>query len=96
MLQERCPDVARIITLTNSTSPVDYNGGYSFKVKLAASYSNSNIVVKANGNVLSATNGIYTINNIKETQNIEVLGLQINKYAIYLPSGTGYSLLPDS
>jgi len=57
---------------------------FKFKVNLQSEYSNSNIVVKAKGDVLTADgNGIYTISNINEDVNIVVEGVILNATETY-------------
>jgi len=81
---------------TSSTNPVFYGGSYKFKVQLDASYSNSIVVVKANGTTLTPVDGLYTIDNITTVQTVEVIGVQLNTYTLNLPKGTGYSILAES
>ncbi|MBO5372955.1 MAG: Ig-like domain-containing protein [Lachnospiraceae bacterium] len=47
-----------------SVSPVNYNGSYSFVVQNKPGYDIETLVVKANGKVLTAENGIYTVTSI--------------------------------
>lgn len=65
-------------------------------MQLASAYSNSVITVKSNGKTLTAVNGIYTVKYITENQSITISSVQINMYTIKLPSGTGFSPLPES
>jgi len=51
-------------------------------VTLDDCYTQSNIVVKANGTTLTATSGVYTIVNITANQNVTIEGVQINTYTI--------------
>ena len=59
-----------------STSPVAPGGSYSFKVNLANGYTKgTNFAVKANGNTLTANNGVYTISGINANQTVTVTGV---------------------
>ncbi len=71
---------------------VEYNSSISFRIKLNIEYSRSdNIVVKNNGTIIIAENGIYTIRNITENGNISIDGIELNRYQIILPqTQTGY------
>ncbi|WP_409345173.1 hypothetical protein [Paenibacillus sp. MBLB4367] len=64
---------------SGSSSPVDRDGSYSFKVELAPEYNLSVITVKANNKTLTPDgNGVYTISNITEHQIITVTGVKHN------------------
>ncbi len=58
---------------------VTLGGEFKFKVNLLSDYSNSDIVVKANDDTLTAnTKGIYTISNINRNIEISVEGVKLN------------------
>lgn len=58
------------------TSPVKSGENYSFTVTLDDGYvAGNDFAVKANGNKLTATDGVYTIENITENQQITVEGI---------------------
>lgn len=87
---------ATVNAVNGSVSPVIYNGSYSFTVTLDAAYSQSagNLVVRANSEQLFSDNGIYTIENITEAQNVTIGGININNYDITLPSVPGATVIP--
>lgn len=58
-----------------SVSPVESGGSYSFRVNVLDGYDGSNMAVKANGEPLTAENGVYTIRNITSNQAITVEGV---------------------
>lgn len=61
---------------SGSTSPVEVGKDYSFHLTLDDNYLKSTaFAVKANGTVLNEANGVYTIKNITEVQNITVEGV---------------------
>ncbi len=69
-----------IVPETGYSSIVREGSDFKFKVNLEADYSNSNIVVKANNNEITAdSNGIYTLSNINEDIAIIVSGVELNK-----------------
>ena len=88
-----------------STSPVAEGGSYSFTLEITEGYYKTNaFAVKANGTVLAEKNGVYTISNIHENQNVTVQGvardntaptvtihLEENKWSAF-PSSHAFSL----
>jgi uncharacterized repeat protein (TIGR02543 family) len=74
-----------------SSSPVIYRGNYSFRIVIDDAYNKSqNYTIMANGQVLRAINGVYTIWNMTTEQTITVAGLTLNQYVISGLSGNGY------
>lgn len=53
-----------IIPEEGSQNPVNYNGSYAFGIKIKQGYDSSTLIVTANGRVLTAKDGIYTISSI--------------------------------
>ena len=88
-----------------STSPVAEGGSYSFTLEISEGYYKTTaFAVKANGTVLAEKNGVYTISNIHENQNVTVQGvardntaptvtihLEENKWSAF-PSSHAFSL----
>lgn len=77
----------------------NYNGNFKFKVTLSAGYTDSPIVVLANGVEVTADSGEfgnntkqYTISNITANQKITISGVTRNNYRVSLSSGDGYTL----
>ncbi len=83
-----------LISTTNnerfSTTSVKYRDSISFKIFIADTYSQSNPLVKINGETIAPNNdGVYTISNISEDINITVDGVSINQYAITFKNDDG-------
>jgi hypothetical protein len=74
-----------------SSSPVNYNGSFSFTLSVTTGYIGTP-VVKANGTTLTAIAGVYTISGIQADQTITVDGLSLSNFTVSLPSGAGYSV----
>ena len=88
-----------------SASPVAEGGSYSFTLEISEGYYKTTaFAVKANGTVLAEKNGVYTISNIHENQNVTVQGvardntaptvtihLEENKWSAF-PSSHAFSL----
>ena len=68
---------------------------YQFKLTLEEAYQKSVPVVKANGTVLSASNGVYTITDITQDQKVEITGIQKSYYKVELPIQEGFYLLSE-
>ncbi|MCL2168033.1 MAG: T9SS type A sorting domain-containing protein, partial [Lentimicrobiaceae bacterium] len=78
-----------------SGSPVNCGDSFSFTVTLDDCYTQSNIVVKANGITLTHDNGIYAIANITEDQEVTVEGVQLNTYTITATTGANGTISPS-
>lgn len=76
---------ATITPEAGSTSPVEYGDSFSFKVTVADSHEGT-LVVKVNGEAITAVAGVYTIENITEAKEITVEGLAIKTYTVTLPA----------
>ncbi len=71
---------------------IEYNTEYQFKINLNAGYTESEITVKANGEIIEAdTNGYYTL-TVKDDIVIEVEGVAINTYTITFYDETGETI----
>ena len=86
------PTVTGATINPHSTSPVPYNGNFSFSIVLNPAYSQSNIIVKANDVILTPVSGVYTIVNITENQTVTIEGVQLNTYTITFPNITGITI----
>ena len=72
---------------------VPYDGTFQFTVTKNFGYTQSNIVVKTNGQVLTPNaNGVYTINNIRQNQNVTVDGVRLNVYTVTYPVIEGLTI----
>ena len=71
-----------------------YEGdNYSFRVNVSEGYDGSNMVVKVNGEVVDAVNGVFTVENVSEALTISVSGVTVKEqYEVVLNSGNGYTL----
>lgn len=80
-------------TIDTDKATVNYGGSVSFEVVLDDDYDNSNVIVYANGSMLTAVNNVYTINNITVDQTVSVVGVEKKKYTVTLPENwTGYTI----
>ncbi len=63
---------------------------FAFTIALDTAYSKSELVVKYNGKVLTAVNGVYTIENVTANiNNITVEGVKVNTYTVKFVDGDG-------
>ena len=83
-------DNAYIITPSGSHT-VKEGESFAFNIQLVGEYVNSNIIVKANGTVLSGSEGCYTLESVSENITIAIEGIVKTKYSITFPQGAGYS-----
>ena len=82
-----------------SSSPVAYGGNYTFTFALDEAYSESEPVIKINGEELVMTGNAYTIENITQDVTVTVENVTINMYTVTLPSEDeqiGYELTPSN
>jgi transposase-like protein len=75
---------------SGSSSPVDYDGSFTFTFLLDTPYSASLATVKVNGTEVDVSGGEYTITNITEDIVVTVEDVVINTYTVSLTTGTGY------
>ena len=82
-----------IVACEGSTNPVAEGDSFSFMVTVSDGYEGTP-VVKANGTELTASNGIYTIENITTAQTVTVEGITaiVNCYTVTLTKGVGYTI----
>ncbi|HZK38836.1 MAG TPA: Ig-like domain-containing protein [Clostridia bacterium] len=78
----------------SSSSPAQYGGNYSFTVELQPPYSDSTVVVKTNGTVLTPVRGVYTIKNIMTIHHVTLTGVVPND-AVYTALDAAIALSPD-
>ncbi len=71
---------------------VGQNQRYSFTVSYAEGCTDSTPTVKINGKAAAAENGVYSVENVTEDLLITVEGVELNRFQVTLPSGTGYTL----
>jgi hypothetical protein len=86
---------ATVIPQPGYTTTVNHGAKFVFTVEFAAGYTQSNIVVRANGIVVTPVAGIYTINNITVDQTITVEGVEKNQYTIYVKAFAGGTITPN-
>ncbi|MBQ8295417.1 MAG: hypothetical protein IJX87_03175 [Clostridia bacterium] len=87
------------VTLPETAVGVEISGKSSVKhgestfiiVTLADEYDRSQITVKANDETLTATDGVYKVENVTEDVTFTVEGVVLNAYNVTLPTGTGYT-----
>ncbi len=78
-------------TITGADSVVD-GQDYTFTVAVADSHNQSTPVVKVNGEVVTAVEGVYTVANVQADLSITVESVAINTYTVTLNNGTEYTL----
>lgn len=71
---------------------VDDGEDFVFIVKIKEGYQAPDMVVKANGVVLPASNGQYTIINVTTNQIISVEGIVAKTCTVTMPTGAGYTI----
>lgn len=60
---------------TDNSTTVEYGSSFSFTVEIKEGYSADNIQVTANGEVINAVDGVYTITDIHNNKTVEVSGV---------------------
>ncbi|MGN0182731.1 MAG: S-layer homology domain-containing protein [Candidatus Ornithomonoglobus sp.] len=75
-----------VTPVNGSVSPVDRGGSYSFTVSPGSSYDSSKLIVRANGEVLTAENGVYTIAGINDDVVIAIEGVEAKSWDATLKS----------
>jgi len=84
-----------IIPEQGFVSPVNNGDCFKFTLELADSHNQSVLVVKANGEIITPSDHIYTINNIQSDQIITIEGLQFNSINITTNAGINGRILPE-
>lgn len=81
------------ITATTPTTGLNYGDDVSFKITAASGYNTDNVVVKANGKVIAAVNGVYTIEDIANDITVTVEGVVISEYTVTntVPAGVTFN-----
>ena len=77
-----------ITPVNGSVSPVAPGGSFSFTVSSGSSYDASKLVVKANGEALTAENGVYILSNINDDVVISIEGVEAKSWDATLKSVT--------
>jgi hypothetical protein len=85
---------ALIAPVGGSVSPVEHGGNYKFMVNLEDGYSQSNIIVRANGLIVNPLGDVYTIKNIVVDQLITIDGVNPNKYEIVAQAFANGNITP--
>lgn len=79
------------------TKTISYNRNYKFEVILDDKYSNSNIEVRVNNNIVTKNaEGKYVVQKVKKDLFISVSNVLVNDYSITLPMGEGFEITPTS
>lgn len=76
------PENQDVYTLTYDNLTVEYGGDFVFKVDLTDAYSQSTIVVKANGEEIQKDGEYYTISNITQNVDVTIDGYKLNEYTV--------------
>ena len=80
---------------SGSVSPTVTGGNFHFKITVADSHSQSDIVVKTNGEILTASENIYSILNIEADQIVTIEGLKFNTVNIIAHAGVNGTISPS-
>lgn len=83
-------DAALTVPTAGASTVVEYGGSYSFTVKAQEGYEITGVYV--NGDELTANAGVYTVEDVKTAQNVEVLVKEIPNYTVtYVVNNTQYA-----
>ncbi len=80
----------------DGAAQAEHGGNYMFTLTLNEAYSNSAPIVKCNGNVLTAANGKYTVENVTGALEITVENVELNTYTARIAAGDGFTVTGDS
>ena len=80
----------------NGATTVEHGANYTFTLTVSEGYTDSTPVVKANGVVLLAVDGKYTVENVTEDINVTVENVNINTYSVSVTDGAGFTATPAS
>ena len=86
---------AIVIPVDGYTLPVEHGGSYEFSIDLEEGYSQSNIVVFANGILINPLENVYTISNIVMDQEVTITGVELNQYQIEAQAYQGGTITPE-
>lgn len=83
-----------VYTLTYDNLTVEYGGDFVFKVDLTDAYSQSTIVVKANGEEIQKDGEYYTISNITQNVDVTIDGYKLNEYTVtFTENDSAYQII---
>ncbi len=90
---DKCDEAVSVVPLSGSNKVIE-GQDFSFKLEFAPEFhpENATLNVTANGNVLEAVDGVYTIRSVKRSQEV-VIDLA---YAVGDANGDGRVSLPDA
>ncbi|WNX83118.1 InlB B-repeat-containing protein [Agathobaculum sp. NTUH-O15-33] len=72
----------------------EYGKDWSFTIVLDPPYSQSELIVLADGQELAPVDNVYTIKSVKDNVSLEVKGLALNRYQVSYDTGVGYTIAP--
>lgn len=88
------PENQDVYTLTYDNLTVEYGGDFEFKVDLTDAYSQSTIVVKANGEEIQKDGEYYTISNITQNVDVTIDGYKLNEYTVtFTENDSAYQII---
>ena len=88
------PENQDVYTLTYDNLIVEYGGDFEFKVDLTDAYSQSTIVVKANGEEIQKDGEYYTISNITQNVDVTIDGYKLNEYTVtFTENDSAYQII---
>lgn len=89
------PESEYFTIVPESGSTVVYYGeSYSFTVEVNPAYTQSEVIVWANGVRVALRHGKYTIDNVTENLVIKIGDMAVNTYTVNLPEHEAYTIYP--
>jgi len=80
---------------SGSFSPVPTGEDFTFSINISETHSQSIIVVKSNGNIITPVENKYTISDIQSDQMVTIEGLKYNTVNITANAGTNGQISPN-
>lgn len=71
---------------------IPFGQNVSFRLSISEKYDDAGLIVKANGQPLTAENGMYTVENVTENVNVTVEGLAVRRVSPEKKEGTEQKL----
>lgn len=89
------PESEFFTVVPESGSTVVYYGeSYSFTVEVNPAYTQSDVIVWANGVRVALRHGKYTVDNVTENLVIRIGDMAVNTYTVNLPEHEAYTIYP--
>lgn len=78
----------------NGSTVVYYGESFSFTVDVNPAYTQSDVIVWANGVRVALRHGKYTVDNVTENLVIKIGDMAVNTYTVNLPEHEAYTIYP--